>query len=323
MHGIASPVATDEEMVIPRVLVTGASGFIGTHALPVLRDSAVRVRLLTRRPVEAPPDVEVHVVQELDERSIEPAFADVQVVCHLAGRAHVVDRRQQDQSDYDAVNVDTSVRLAGAAFRRGVTRMVFVSSIGAVASASRPGEPLDEAAPCQPTTPYGRSKLKAERALREEADRHGAQLVVIRPPLVHGPGAPGNLSILRRLVEAGAPLPLGGVDNLRSLIHVRNLARILAAAAMVPEAAGHTFHVRDAQDYSTPQIVAAAAKSAGRSGRTFTAPLQVLRAAATLSGRRGAFDQLTGWLQVDDRRARKVLGVVPLPLPLEIGTQGQ
>ena len=201
--------------------------------------------------------------------------------------------------------------------------MVFVSSIGAVASASRPGEPLDEAAPCQPTTPYGRSKLKAERALRVEADRHGAQLVVIRPPLVHGPGAPGNLSILRRLVEAGAPLPLGGVDNLRSLIHVRNLARILAAAAMVPEAAGHTFHVRDAQDYSTPQIVAAAAKSAGRSGRTFTAPLQVLRAAATLSGRRGAFDQLTGWLQVDDRRARKVLGVVPLPLPLEIGTQGQ
>jgi nucleoside-diphosphate-sugar epimerase len=144
--------------------------------------------------------------------------------------------------------------------------------------------------------------------------------VVIRPPLVHGHGAPGNLARLSRLVSRGVPLPLAGVDNRRSLIHVSNLARVLSAAITVPAAAGQTFHVRDRCDYSTPQIVTAAARAAGRRPRLFRAPLPMVQAAASITGRTAIFEQLTGWLQVDDRRARDVLGVIPRHRPLEIGS---
>jgi len=307
----------------PLVLLTGATGFIGKSVLPVLLEQGVRLRVLSRRPVVVPPEVDLHVAPDAYGPGLDRALADVQVVCHLAGRAHVIGKGRRQQSDFDAVNVDVSRRVARVAFRCGVTRMVFVSSIGAVGSASDPGRPLSESAPCRPTTPYGRSKQRAELALRDEAAEHQAELVVIRPPLVHGPGAPGNLALLGRLVNRGVPLPLAGVDNRRSLIHVHNLARVLAAAITVPTAAGRTFHVRDGDDYSTPQIVAAAARSTGRPARLFRAPLPMVRAAAAFSGRRAAFEQLTGWLQVDDRQAREVLGVTPEKLPLEIGTSAR
>lgn len=303
----------------PLVLLTGATGFVGTTVLPVLLDHGIRLRVLSRRAVDVPPKVDLHVVADADGIQLERALEGVQVVCHLAGRAHVTGRSRHQQDDFDAVNVEASCRLARTAFNSGTTRMVFVSSIGAVGSSSDPGQPLGESEKCQPTTPYGLSKRRAEQALRDEASEHHAELVVIRPPLVHGPGAPGNLALLSRLVSRGVPLPLAGVDNRRSLIHVRNLARILSAAITLPAAAGQTFHVRDRDDYSTRQIVAAAARSAGRPARMFRAPLAMVRAAAAITGRRAAYEQLTGWLQVDDRKARKVLGVTPEDLPLEIG----
>lgn len=304
----------------PPVLLTGATGFVGSAVVPMFLERGVPLRVLSRRAVDLP-GVDLRVVPESDDRALAQAMDGVQVVCHLAGRAHVTAPRRQQQSDFDAVNVDGSRRLARAAFRVGAARMVFVSSIGAVGSASRPGHPLGENDPCRPSTAYGRSKRRAEVVLREEADRHGAELIIIRPPLVHGPGAPGNLALLSRLVARGVPLPMAGVENLRSLIHVRNLARVLAAAVTVPEAAGRTFHVRDGADYSTPQIIAAAGWSAGRRARLFRAPLPAVRAIAAIGGRSAAFEQLTGWLQVDDRCVRRVLGVQPEAFPLEIGTR--
>lgn len=304
----------------PLVLLTGANGFIGSTLLPILLEQGMRLRVLSRRTVDVPPVVDVHVVPDLAGPGLDRAVKDVQVVCHLAGRAHVTGKGRDEQRAFDEVNVEASRRIARAAFRGGSARMVFVSSIGAVGSMSDPGRPLAESEPCHPVTAYGRSKQRAEQALREEAERHDAELVVIRPPLVHGQGAPGNLALLRRLVGRGVPLPLAGVDNRRSLIHVRNLAQVLAAAITVPEAAGRTFHVRDGADYSTPQIVAAAAREAGRPARMFRVPLTMVRAAAVVSGRRSTFEQLTGWLQVDDRQARVILGVTPADLPLEIGT---
>lgn len=303
----------------PAVLLTGATGFVGSAAVPLFLERGLPLRVLSRRAVDLP-DVDLWVVPESDDRALAQAMDGVQVVCHLAGRAHVTAPRRQQQDQFDTVNVDGSRRLARAAFRGGVRRMVFVSSIGAVGNASPPGHPLGENDPCRPTTAYGRSKRTAEVSLRGEADRHGAELVIIRPPLVHGPGAPGNLALLGRLVRRGVPLPLAGVENLRSLIHVRNLARVLAAAVTVPDAAGRTFHVRDRVDYSTPQIIAAAGRSTGRRARLFRAPLPAVRAAAAIGGRSAAFEQLTGWLQVDDRSARRVLDVQPDDLPLEIGT---
>lgn len=302
----------------PLVLLTGATGFVGSAVVRLFVERGIRLRVVSRRDVDLP-GVDVHVVRESDDRAMAHALDGVQVVCHLAGRAHVTARRRQPQVDFDAVNVDGSRRLARAAFRCGATRLVFVSSIGAVGTASRPGHPLSEAEPCRPSTAYGRSKHRAEISLRDEAERHDAELVIIRPPLVHGPGAPGNLALLRGLVTRGLPLPLAGVENLRSLIHVRNLGQVLAAALTVPDAAGRTFHVRDLTDYSTPQILLAAGRAAGRRARLFKAPLPVVRAVAAVGGRRAAFEQLTGWLQVDDRSARRVLGVQPADLPLDIG----
>ncbi|WP_420123071.1 NAD-dependent epimerase/dehydratase family protein [Nakamurella sp.] len=304
---------------VPPVLLTGATGFVGSATVPHLLERGLPLRVLSRRAVDLP-GVDLRVVPEFDDRALAQAMDGIEVVCHLAGRAHVTAPRRQQQDQFDTVNVDGSRRLARTAFRGGVRRMVFVSSIGAVGSASPPGHPLGENDPCRPTSAYGRSKRKAEVCLRQEADRHGGELVIIRPPLVHGPGAPGNLALLGRLVTTGVPLPLGGIENLRSLIHVRNLARVLVAALTVPDAAGRTFHVRDAVDYSTPQIIAAAGRSTGRRVRLFRAPLPAIRAAAAITGRAAAFEQLTGWLQVDDRSARRVLGVRPDDLPLEIGT---
>ena len=304
----------------PLVLLTGATGFVGSAVLPVLLADGMRIRVLSRRPARLPSDVELHVADQMDDDGLARAVDGVHTVCHLAGRAHVTGRDRRQQHAFDAANVDGSLRLARAAFAHGAARMVFVSSIGAVGATSPPGRPWTEDEPCRPTTPYGRSKQRAEQALRDEVGRYGAELVVIRPPLVHGHGAPGNLARLSRLVSRGVPLPLAGVDNRRSLIHVANLARVLSAAITVPAAAGQIFHVRDRCDYSTPQIVTAAARAAGRRPRLFRAPLPMVQAAASITGRTAIFEQLTGWLQVDDRRARDVLGVIPRHLPLEIGS---
>lgn len=299
-------------MTAARILVTGGNGFVGRVLVPHLSASGRAVRLLVRHSAPAA-DVPVHCVADWsDEATLRGAMAGVDAVCHLAGLAHLTGKAPFDQDRrFDAVNVEMSGHVAQAAFAAGVRRFVFVSSIGAVATSTQPGEALSEQSPRRPTTAYGRSKLRAEARLREIADAHHAELVVVRPPLVHGRNAPGNLARLARLIESGVPLPLGGIANQRSLIHVDNLARVLELCLDHPQAAGQIFHVRDLHDYSTPDILRGLARTMGRSPKMFSLPVPLLRWLAGAAGQGETFRQLTGWLQVDDAHIRTRLGFAP------------
>ncbi|SSW69718.1 N-acetyl-alpha-D-glucosaminyl-diphospho-ditrans, octacis-undecaprenol 4-epimerase [Achromobacter veterisilvae] len=302
-----------------RVLVTGGTGFVGQRVVRDLLEGGGHLRLLTRRPV-ADPRFEVSNLPDIaDDVALRMAMAGVDVVCHLAGRAHVLGKAPADhEAQFEKVNVDWTRRLAKAAFESGVRRFVFVSSVGAVANYSVPGEPLHENSACRPTTPYGKSKLKAEGELAILAGQCGAELVIVRPPLVYGKGAPGNMARLARWVNAGIPLPLSNISNQRSLIHVDNLSSVLCACITKPQAAGHVFHVRDAYDYSTPEILRRVALALHRPVHLFPVWQPLLRTAAKFAGQSAAYEQLSGWLQVNDSLVRKILGFQPAELPFEL-----
>ena len=302
-----------------KILVTGGTGFVGRQLVQDLLSQGHEVRLLTRQVVLREGVETYHLFDIEDEDSQRLAMQGVDVICHLAGRAHVMGPAPANhEALFEKVNVDWTRRLAGLAFESGVRRFVFVSSIGAVGSSSEPGRPLTEQTPCQPTTPYGLSKLKAEEALRELALQHGREWVIVRPPLVYGKGAPGNLDRLAKLIRTGLPLPLGAICNARSLIHVANLSAALQSCLQHPQAAGHVFHVRDVRDYSTPDILRGVAASKGRPARFFKFPVPLLRFCARMTGQGAVFEQLAGWLQVDDAAIRQVLGFQPKTWPFEI-----
>lgn len=302
-----------------RILVTGGTGFIGQRLVVELLAVGHPVCLLTRR-LLTNAQVDVRYAADLgDENALREVMGGVDAVCHLAGRAHVIGKLPADQEfQFEKINVELSCRLAEAAFQRGVKRFVFVSSIGAVANSSKPGKPLNEQSECHPMSQYGRSKLRAERILRDMANRYGAELVVVRPPLVYGKNAPGNLARLVRWIRRGIPLPLGSIVNQRSLIHVDNLAHILRLCLVHPRAAGQIFHVRDRRDYSTPEILNCVASSMGCSARLLPFPLPMLDVLTRVIGQGEVFQQLTGWLQIDDSHVRSTLDFVPSELPFEV-----
>ncbi len=293
------------------ILVTGASGFVGGHLLSRLAAEGRKVRSASRGAPSTADGTRVSIADYRDPVLLAQACAGIDTICHLGGRAHVVDKPPVDsRALFREANVEATRRLAEAAFATGVRRFVLVSSIGAVAAASEPGRPLDETTPPAPVTPYGESKLEAEAVLRTLAERAGAEWVVVRPPLVHGPGAPGNMRRLARWVEAGLPLPLASLANRRSLVHVDNLTRLLSLCCHHPGAANLAFHVRDRHDYTTPDIVRGIGVARGRPARLWPFPPALVASVAALAGQRAPFAQLAGWLQVDDARARSVLGYV-------------
>ncbi len=301
------------------ILITGGTGFVGHRVVRDLLAAGQPLRLLTRRPLEDA-RFEVRNVPDLeDEAGLSAAVSGVDSICHLAGRAHILGAAPEDhERQFELVNVQWTARLARLAFQNGVRRFVFVSSIGAVGTDSQPSHPLTENAPCRPSTPYGRSKLKAEQVLADIAREYSAELVVVRPPLVYGAGAPGNMARMARWVRRGVPLPLGGIRNQRSLVHVDNLSALLIECLKHPQAPGHVFHVRDPHDYSTPDILRAVGDNVGRPARLFSIPTNLLQLAATAGGQRAAYEQLAGWLQVDDTLVRQTLGFAPKELPFEV-----
>lgn len=305
-------------MMMADVLITGGTGFVGKSLVQSLLACGRSVRLLTRHPMtDARVDVR-HVADWGDEGALQEAMRGVGVVCHLAARAHVIGKLPADhEAQFEKTNVDLSCRLARAAFAGGVRRFVFVSSIGAVSSFSVPGHPLNEHEPCHPTSLYGKSKFRAENLLRDIADQSAAELVVVRPPLVYGRNAPGNLARMARWIKAGIPLPLGRIENQRSLIHIDNLTAILQLCLEHPQAAGHIFHVRDRHDYSTPEILAGVARAMNCPLRLLHFPLPVLQMLARTAGQAESFRQLTGWLQVDDAHVRTILDFSPKELKFD------
>lgn len=290
-----------------KILVTGAGGFIGSALMEVLRRRGDEVIGAGRRNVgEIGPDTDW-----------SPVLAGAETVIHLANRAHVMKETGGDpESLFRRVNVEGSVRLAEQAAAAGVKRLVFVSSIKVNGEETR-GRPFTDADIPAPEDAYGRSKWEAEQRLAALAARAGLELVAVRPPLVYGSRVKGNLRTLMNVVARGVPLPLGLVDNRRSLIGLGNFCDALALMARHPAAPG-TWLVKDDEDLSTPDLIRRMGRALGRPARLLPFPPALLRLAGRLTGRSAAVGRVLGSLQVDDSVTRAVLGWVP-PMTVDEG----
>lgn len=295
--------------VIGRVLLTGASGFVGRATESALAASGHAVRRVLRQPG----DGDVFRVDSIDgSTDWQGAFDGVDAVVHLAARVHkMVDTEVDPLAAFRAVNTVGSEALARAAAAAGVRRFVFVSSVKAVGEASARGQRLDERTLPQPVDPYGVSKLEAEQGLQRVADETGLEVVIVRPPLVYGPGVGANFRALMRAVEKGWPLPLGCVDNRRSLVSVANLADALRLCVEHPTAAGRIYFVTDGEDVSTAELCRRIGRAVGRPARLLPVPLALFRLAGWLAGRSTAVQRLTGSLALDSALIRRELGWRP------------
>jgi nucleoside-diphosphate-sugar epimerase len=296
-----------------RILVTGASGFVGHAVVRALRADGHTLSGTTRAPDrgQGPEGIPLYRIPDLaDEADWSRIVAGADIVVHLAARAHQThEQGTAALAQYRAANRDGSRRLAEAAAAARVKRFVFMSSVKAAGEESR--APLTEDdKPC-PEDAYGISKHEAEQALSEVAGRTGLELVVLRPPLVYGPHARGNLLTLMRAIDRGWPLPLGGIDNQRSLISAANLASAVSLVVQHPYAVGSTFFVSDGRDVSTPELVRRLAAALGRSARLIPLPPMLLRAARHLPAIGSKASRLVSSLQVDSRRIRERLGWQP------------
>ncbi|MCE4222342.1 NAD(P)H-binding protein [Methylobacterium sp. C25] len=274
----------------PLIALTGATGFIGRHLLKALTARGYRVRVLLRRPVEVPEGASSAVVGDLARPiNMAAALSGVDAVVHSAGLANAMSGAPED--DFRSSNTEATRRLAEAAQRAKVRRFVFLSSIRAQTGASAPN-PVTEADPSVPTDAYGRSKLAAEQVLAET----GLDWVALRPALVYGVGAKGNMAALLRLARSPYPLPLAGLSGRRSLASVESLS---AAVATVLQTAGpleRALIVADPDPLTMPEMLAALRSGLGRRPGLLLVPSPLLGLACRITGREEIFDRLSGSL---------------------------
>ena len=303
-----------------RVLVTGASGFIGRVLCRDLKRAGVAVTGTTRgnRPFDDDLFDPVEIGEIGPETDWNDALKGVNTVVHLAGRAHGMNERTSSAiARYRRVNVQATKRLAEAAADVGVHRFLFLSTVK-VNGEGTSNRPLTEAHAPAPEDPYGISKWEAERAIAEVAARPGMETVILRAPLVYGPGVKGNFLSLLRICNSPFPLPLGAVRNRRSLIYLGNLTDAILTCLTHPEAGGKTFLVRDGEDVSTAELIRRLRKALGRPPRLFPVPPFLLSVAGRLAGRKAVAERLLGSFEVDDGKIRSLLGWAP-PFTLEAG----
>jgi len=303
------------------VLVTGANGFVGRALCAELREREFAVRGVVRD-FSCREECGFEVVKIADiDASTEwvGALRGIDTVIHLAARVHVMNDTVADPlAEFRRVNTAGTEHLARCAAASGVKRLIYASSIKVNGEATFGGHKFSEADPPAPQDHYGVSKWEAEQALLRVAAETGLEVVIVRPPLVYGPGVKGNFINLLAAIDKGIPLPLAGAHNARSLVYVGNLVDALIVCATHPAAAGQTFLIRDGMDVSTALLMEKIAESLGRGSRSFYFPHSLLHAAAAVLGRSEQMDRLFGSLCVCDAKIRNKLGWVP-PYTLEQG----
>lgn len=294
-------------------MMTGANGFIGRSLYPRLKSLDHQVRCGVRH---ANGSTDMHFADLVNIGSIDAstdwsrALFDAEVVVHLAARAHVMrERNSGPSSEFRIVNVEGALNLARQAANSGVRRFVFISSIGVNGSES--ARPFTEADAPNPQEPYAVSKMEAEMGLFDIGKKAGMEIVVIRPPLVYGAGAPGNFGRLIKAVKAGFPLPFGAVHNRRTLVGIDNLVSLIASCIEHPSAANQVFLAGDAEDISTSDLLRLVGESLNRRARLIPVPVALMEAVGSVVGRRGTVQKICGSLQIDISKAREVLGWEP------------
>jgi nucleoside-diphosphate-sugar epimerase len=323
-----------QERVPLKVLVTGASGFIGSQLVPLLVARGHQVVAASRAPVELA-GAQWRLSPGLGcgsdwSRTLQGA----EVVVHLAGRAQIGPDSESEESLCRRTNTEGTARLARQAGESGVRHFVFLSSVHAVAAES--DEMVTAETVPHPLSAYGRSKLAAEEAVGQELQGTGCAWTILRPPAVYGRGQSSNFGQLAKLAASGIPLPFASVHNRRSFLYVENLVDVIVACVGNPRSFGRVFLPSDGEDVSTPELIRKIAKTetgtggeagdgpkanlkpecidggciAPRGARLFLFPESLLKAAGRLPGL-GALRKLTSSLYVDSEPLRRDLGWKP------------
>ena len=299
-----------------KILLTGANGFIGRHLCQrlVSRGYAVRAALRSIEPDTAllPAVVEQVAVGTIDGKTDwQEALQGVDCVVHLAARVHVMKETHDDPIHaFRQVNSAGSERLARQAAQAGVKRLVYLSSIkvNGEVSGDRPFRADDSP---NPQDPYGRSKWEAEQRLAEVAAEDGLEVVVLRSPLVYGPGVKGNFIRLLKLVDRALPLPLGAMNSRRSIVAVDNLCDLVVVVLEHPKAANRTFLLSDGDDISSNELVQKMARVLERPCRLLSVPLSLMKLVARLTGKTAEIERLSEPLQIDISQTQQLLDWQP------------
>jgi len=291
------------------VAVTGATGFVGRSIIATLRMKGYSVREITRNR----PGLSSVAVGEIGPNTDwSRALAGVSCVIHAAARVHIThDNSVNPLELYRIINVKGTTRLANQALLAGVRRIVFVSSVKVNGERTKLGAPFDAEGMPSPEDAYGLSKFEAEQALSKIAISTGLEVVVVRPPLVYGPGVKANFAQLISAVRCGIPLPFSGITNQRSFVGIDNLVDLLLVCTEHPLAPGRKFMVSDGNDLSTPELVTKLAGLLRRSPRLFPMPRLLLSLGGRLTGRISVIERLTESLQVNIQPTINTLGWTP------------
>ena len=297
-----------------KVFVTGAAGFIGLALVDFLCEkkyhvlSGVRIKTDKLHPLST----QIEVGDQVGKVSWEKELNGVDVVVHLAGKAHVSNRAAKGlKSDFLAANVDVTLRLANQAAAAGVSRFIFISSIGVCGNQTFGSPFCTDHQPKKPITDYAVSKYEAEKGLRELSSKTSMDIVIIRPPLVYGNNAPGNFGRLIKITSKCIPLPLGGINNKRSLVFLSNLIDFIALCISHPKAGNQTFHVSDGVDVSTSELMLMTSRSACKPCLLFPFPHKLVVRGLNMFGKSLMAQQLYGDLQVDISKNKRLLGWEP------------
>ncbi|WP_153133168.1 UDP-glucose 4-epimerase family protein [Dechloromonas hortensis] len=304
------------------VLVTGANGFVGSALCESLSREAVSVRGVVRTLKSHPSCIEDIVIARVSSGTDWTfALRNVREVVHLAARAHVMNDRCSDQlAEFRSINVAVTANLARQAAAAGVRRFIFVSSIKVNGELTRVGQPFTADDLPAPEDRYGVSKHEAEQILWQIASETGMEVVVLRPPLVYGPGVKGNFLRLMQTIDKQLPLPFGAIRNRRSLIYLGNLVDVIRLCLTHPEAAGKSYLVSDGDDVSTPELIRRVATALGC--RLFLVPVPVswIRWVGGMLAKQAVVDRLLGSLYADIEPLREGLGWRP-PYTMQAGLE--
>lgn len=297
-----------------KILVTGASGFIGSELFSILQFSPSFSPIGTSRKKSDKFFLSPELSSLSDWSSL---LRDVNVVVHAAARAHVLNENSPNPAKlfYES-NVQGTLNLAKQAIAAGVKRFIFISSIGV--SGNNNTVPFTEKSKSVPWGDYAQSKCEAEEKLRLLSYETGLEVVIIRPPLVYGPNAPGNFGLMTKAISRGLPLPLANIKNKRSFVSIWNLVDLITVCLDHPKASGETFVVCDGEDVSTSEFLYRIGKASEKPARLFWMPAFILKLGSSVIRKPEIYNRLFDSLQVDASYTRNVLNWTP-PLSLDDG----
>lgn len=303
------------------ILVTGENGFVGSALCASLCRNGTAVRAAVRTLNSHSDRVEVVEVGNLSSKTDWTVpLKSINEVVHLAARVHVMNDQSADPlEEFRKINVDATIHLAKQAAAAGVRRFIYLSTIKVNGESTQLGRPFTAEDLPRPQDPYGVSKYEAERELRKIAEQTGMEVVIIRPPLVYGPGVKANFASMMQIIQRGVPLPLASVtSNRRSLVALDNLVDLIMTCITHPAAANQTFLVSDDEDVSTAELLRRIGLALNKPAKLFYVPKLLLQLGAALFNKSEIYQRLCGSLQVDINKTKELLNWKP-PLSVDQG----